>query len=186
MANTAVFGIYSTHEQVAAAAERMRTDGFRTADISVLCSDSAGTKDLALQRNSKTLPGAAKGGIIGIIVGGAIAWVLGAGILAIPALQPLLAAGPVLALLSGAGAGAIIGGAIGALAGSGTPQYQARRYQGRNRKGGILFSVHSDSPNWTRKAKTALEQTGAEGIGTLAEPRGDYGNTDRPSARLAG
>lgn len=182
MANTSVFGLYSTREQAAEAVGRMMTDGFRNTDLSVLCPDSVGTKDLGLRKNGRMLQGAAKGGIIGIIIGGVIGWLCGIGVWDFPA---LLEAGPILALLCGAGAGAVIGGIIGAAVGSRATEYTAKRYQGRTRNGGILLSIHSDDVAWTRKAKAALAQTGAEDIAAVKESKGDYGNTDHPTARLA-
>jgi len=186
MANTSVFGIYSTQEQAAEAVDRMKADGFRSADISVLCPDGVGSKDLGMRKHGKALQGAAKGGAVGIVVGGALGWLAGSGLMAMPALAPMAAAGPILAVLSGAGVGAIIGGIIGALIGLGVPEYEAKRYQGRTRSSGILLSLHSDDAAWTRKAKAALAQTGAQDIAAVTESKGDYGNSDRPAARLVG
>jgi hypothetical protein len=80
------------------------------------------------------------------------------------------------------GAGGAIGGTTGALIGLGIPEYQAKRYEGRMRKGGILLSVHADDHEWISKGKQILEQTGAEHISSTGETKGDFGNTDRPTA----
>jgi hypothetical protein len=50
------------------------------------------------------------------------------------------------------------------------------------RKGGILLSVHADDQEWARKGRQILEQTGAEDIASIGETKGDFGNTDRPTA----
>ncbi len=188
MANTAVFGIYPTREQVASAVDRRKNGGFRSADISLLWPHSVAGKHLALKMNAKTLQGAAKGGVAAIIIGGGLGWLAGIGFLAMPALRPLLAAGRTLpALLSGAGIGAVIGGLIGALIGGGVSEHKGkRRHQGPNRKNDILPSLHSDDAGGARKAKAASAQTGAGDIGISAESKADYGNTDRPGVRQAG
>jgi len=71
-----------------------------------------------------------------------------------------------------------------ALIGLGMPEYQAKRYEGRMRKGGILLSVHADDREWTCKGKQILEQTGAEDISSTGETKGDFGNTDHPTSRV--
>jgi hypothetical protein len=70
----------------------------------------------------------------------------------------------------------------GALIGLGIPEYHAKRYEGRMRKGGILLSVHADDHEWANKGRHILEQTGAEDIASTTETKGDFGNTDRPTA----
>ena len=55
----------------------------------------------------------------------------------------------------------------------GIPEYEAKRYKGRVKDGGILMSVHSDNSDQTKRAKTILEQTGAEDISSTGEATGD-------------
>ena len=100
--------------------------------------------------------------------------------LAIPGLGPLLAAGPLVATLAGIGAGGTVGGFTGALIGLGLPEYEAKRYEGRIRRGGILLSVHCDDSEWKRKAKAILKHAGAEHIASTSEATGDFANSDRP------
>ena len=106
---------------------------------------------------------------------------VGIGALAIPGLGPFIAAGPIMA--AGAGVGGAVGGVTGALVGMGIPEYEAKRYEGRIKNGGILLSAHSDSSDWTSKAKTILERTGAEDISSTGETKGDFQNTDRPMVK---
>jgi hypothetical protein len=77
---------------------------------------------------------------------------------------------------------------IGALAGMGIPEYEAKRYEGRIREGGVLLSVHCDNADWVKRAKEMLRQTGAQDIASAGEERGDYANADKPMprARTAG
>jgi hypothetical protein len=88
-----------------------------------------------------------------------------------------------MAALAGAGVGGAVGGLTGALIGMGIPEYEAKRYEGRVKNGGILLSVHSDDSHWTRRAKDVLKRTGAEDISSTGESKGDVQNTDRPMVR---
>ena len=62
-----------------------------------------------------------------------------------------------MAALAGVGAGGLAGGIAGALIGMGIPEYEANRYEGRIKEGGILLSVHADDRDWKKKGK---EHTG--------------------------
>jgi hypothetical protein len=182
--NTGVFGIYPTHERADVAVDTLRSKGFRSTDISVLFPQNAGSKAFGHEKGTKSAEGAAAGGGTGAVIGGALGWLAGIGMLAIPGVGPFIAAGPIVAALAGMGAGGAIGGMTGALIGLGMPEYQAKRYEGRMRKGGILLSVHADDHEWTSKGKQILEQTGAEDISSTGETKGDFGNTDRPTGRI--
>ena len=181
--NTALFGIYPTHASADAAVDTLRSKGFRNTDISVMFPQNVGSKEFGHEKGTKSAEGAVAGGGTGAIVGGALGWLAGIGLLAIPGVGPFVAAGPIVAALAGIGAGGAIGGTTGALIGLGIPEYQAKRYEGRMRKGGILLSVHADDPEWVSKGKQVLQQTGAEDISSTGETKGDFGNTDRPTSR---
>ena len=182
--NTAVFGIYPTHASADAAVDTLKTKGFRSTDISVLFPENVGSKDFGHEKGTTSAEGAVAGGGSGAVIGGALGWLAGIGMLAIPGVGPFIAAGPIVAILAGMGAGGAIGGVTGALIGLGIPEYQAKRYEGRMRKGGILLSVHTDDPEWASKGKRILEQTGAEDISSAGETKGDFGNSDRPTVRV--
>jgi hypothetical protein len=181
--NTAVYGIYPNRLAVEEAVDRLRAAGFRNADVSVLFSDNQGTKDFAHEKNTKAPEGATTGAAAGGLAGGVLGWLTGIGALAIPGLGPLIAAGPIVAALAGAGALGAVGGMIGALAGMGIPEYEAKRYEGRIREGGVLLSVHCDNSDWVKRAKEMLAQTGAQDIASANEERGDYDNSDKPLPR---
>jgi hypothetical protein len=69
------------------------------------------------------------------------------------------------------------------VAGLGVPEYIAKRYAGRIRRGGILLSVHCDSREWRDRAEQTLKNTGARKISSAAEAAADYGTTDKPTER---
>jgi hypothetical protein len=183
MANTAVFGIYATRPQVENAVDELKAAGFRNTDISVLFPENVGTKEFAHEKDTKAPEGTATGVVTGGVIGGALGWLAGIGSLAIPGVGPLIAAGPIIGALSGIGAGGVIGGIAGALIGMGIPEYEAKRYEGRIKRGNILLSVHSDNNEWREKAKNILEDTGAEDISSASEVKGDFANADRPNVK---
>ena len=125
----------------------------------------------------------ATGATSGAIVGGALGWLAGIGALAIPGVGPLIAAGPIIAALTGVGVGGAVGGITGGLVGLGIPEYEAKRYEGRIKTGNILLSVHADDSEWTNKAERILKNTGAEDISSTSESKGDYANADKPMPR---
>src|SRR5436189_2438612 len=181
--NTAAFGIYSNRIGVENAVDRLKMEGFRNTDISVLFPENVGTKDFEHEKNTKAPEGATAGAGTGAVVGGTLGWLAGIGALAIPGIGPFIAAGPIVAALAGAGAGGAVGGLVGALVGMGIPEYEAKRYEGRIKSGGILLSVHCDNSEWTSKAKDILERTGAEDVTSTGEASADFSKTDRPMLR---
>lgn len=182
--NTAVFGIYPSRLAVEEAVDHLRSAGFRNTDISVLFPDNQGTKDFAHEKNTKAPEGSTTGVVAGGIAGGVLGWLTGIGALAIPGLGPFIAAGPIVAALAGAGAVGTLGGIIGALVGMGIPEYEARRFEGRIRDGGVLMSVHCDNADWVKRAKEVMAQTGGQDIGSEGEKAGDYANADKPMPRV--
>lgn len=181
--NTAAFGIYPNEASLRNAVQTLESEGFRTTDISVLFPENQGTKDFAHEKGTKAPEGAATGAGSGAVVGGVLGWLAGVGTLAIPGVGPFLAAGPIMAALAGAGVGGAAGGLVGALAGAGIPEYEAKRYEGRIKNGGILVSVHCDNSEWTSKAKDILERTGAEDVSSTGEASADFAESDKPKPR---
>ena len=181
--NTAVFGLYRDESAVNAGVDGLRAAGYRNTDISVQFPDNRGTKDFAHEKNTKAPEGSVAGGASGLAIGGALGWLAGIGALAIPGIGPFIAAGPIVAALAGAGAGVAVGGLLGALVGMGIPEYEAKRYEGRIRSGGILLSVHCDSSEWVGRAKQILKDTGAEDIGSAGEAGADFLQSDKPLER---
>jgi len=171
--NTAVFGICQSVSQLEATVDELKAAGFRSDDISVLFPDKEGTRDFAMEKNTKAPEGAAAGAGSGAVLGGTLGWLVGIGALAIPGLGPFVAAGPIMAALAGAGVGGAVGGLTGALVGMGIPELEAKRYEGKIKSGGILLSVHSDKSEWTKKAKDILERRKVEDISSTGEASAD-------------
>jgi len=183
--NTAAFGIYRDRVGVETAVDMLRNAGFRNTDISVLFPHNEGTKDFVAEKNTKAPEGTAAGVGTGAVIGGALGWLAGIGALAIPGVGPFIAAGPIMAALAGVGVGGAVGGITGALIGMGIPEFEAKRYEGRIKEGGILLSVHCDDSEWTKRAKQVLEQSGAEDVTSTGEAKADFQKTDKPMQRAS-
>ena len=181
--NSVAYGIYSTREMAENAVDQLLAAGFRNEDISVLLQDNAGTKDFAHEKATKAPEGTTTGAITGGAIGGTLGLLAGIGALAIPGLGPFIAAGPIMGALAGIGSGGVVGGVIGALVGMGIPEFEAKRYEGRIKSGGILLSVHCDNGDWVSKAKDVLKRTGAEDVSSTSEASADYSESDRPLRR---
>lgn len=163
------FGIYESRGTLESAVERLKSEGFRSSDISVLMADAASTQKFAHQKETKAPEGATTGAGTGAVLGGAMGWLVGVGALAIPGMGPFIAAGPIMAALAGVAAGGAIGAVSGALIGMGIPEYEAKRFEGMVKDGGILMSVHCDDHDWKKRAVDLLEQTGAKDVSTSSE-----------------
>jgi hypothetical protein len=182
--NKSVFGIYSSRSAVENTVLALKNAGFQQSDVSVLLPENLGNREIATEKNTKAPEGATAGGGTGAVIGGTLGWLVGIGALAIPGLGPFIAAGPIMAALAGAGVGGAVGGVTGALVGMGIPEFEAKRYEGRLQKGGILVSVHCDTSEEVKRAKDILQRTGAEDISTAGETSADV--KDVPSTRKAG
>jgi hypothetical protein len=178
--NKVVYGIYKSRAAVENAVDALKAAGFRNTDISVLLPENSSNKEFAHKKDTKAPEGTAAGATTGAVVGGALGWLAGIGALAIPGVGPFIAAGPIMGALGGIGAGGVVGGLVGALVGMGIPEYEAKRYEGMIRDGGILASVHCDDSDWVKRAKEILERTGATDISSTGEASADYEKTDRP------
>ncbi len=170
---TAVLGIFQTRSAVDYAVDQLKINGFRNSDISVLMPTKEGSDEFAHEKHTKAPEGVTTGATSGALLGGGLGWLVGMGSLAIPGIGPFIAAGPIMAALAGMGVGGAVGGVAGALVGAGIPEYEAKRFEGMVKGGGILLSVHVDDHEWSRKAKDLLERTGAKDIASTSEERSD-------------
>lgn len=167
--NTAVFGIYNNIAEAERAVDYIVASGFTHDDISVLLPDVQSSKEFAHEKNTKAPEGTTTGAAAGGVLGGALGLLAGIGALAIPGVGPFIAAGPIMGALAGLGVGGAVGGLIGALVGLGLPEYEAKRYEGRVKNGGILLSVNCNSSEEISRAKEVLKATHAEDISSAGE-----------------
>jgi hypothetical protein len=169
----AVFGIYQNVKQAERTVDDLMAAGFSNDDMSVLLPDNQSTKDFAHDKSTKAPEGTTAGVTAGGAIGGTLGLLAGIGVLAIPGVGPLIAAGPIMAALAGLGVGGAVGGVIGALVGMGIPEYEAKRYEGHIKAGGVLLSVHCETLEKIARAKDLLKHTGAQDISSSSEASAD-------------
>lgn len=169
MASKSIFCLANDEAQASRIVGDLKAAGFANHDISALLPDKSATRDFAHEKGTKAPEGAITGVGAGGVLGGALGWLAGAGALAIPGIGPFVAAGPIMAALSGAAVGAAAGGIVGALVGMGIPEFEAKRYEGKIREGRILIAVHSEDSDQTRRAKDIFDRAGASDIATAGE-----------------
>jgi hypothetical protein len=169
MSTKSVFCIATTRSQADLIVNRLQSSGFSNNDISVLFPDKETTRDFAHEKNTKAPEGIATGAGTGGVVGGALGWLAGIGALAIPGVGPFIAAGPIMAALSGAAVGATVGGIAGGLIGLGIPELEAKRYEGKVKAGNILLSVHTENSDEIKAAEKIFQNAGAQDICTTGE-----------------
>ncbi len=169
MSKKSVFCIATSRGLADRIVDQLKAASFSNNDISVLFPDKGTTRDFAHEKNTKAPEGAVAGASTGGVVGGALGWVVGIGALAIPGVGPFIAAGPILAALSGAAIGAAAGGIAGGLIGLGIPELEAKRYEGKVKEGNILLSVHTENSEEIKRAKEIFTNAGAHDICTTGE-----------------
>ena len=166
---TSVFCIAPSQSKASEIVGQLKSSGFSDNDISVLFPDKNSTRDFAHEKNTKAPEGATAGAGAGGVVGGTLGLLAGIGLLAIPGVGPFIAAGPIIASLSGIAVGAAVGGIAGALIGMGIPELEAKRYEGKVKDGNILISAHSENAEECKRAKEIFEKLGATDIGSTSE-----------------
>jgi hypothetical protein len=169
MSKKSVFCIATDRNQAELIVARLQAAGFSSNDVSVLFPDQQSTRDFAHEKNTKAPEGIATGAGTGGVVGGALGWLAGIGALAIPGVGPFIAAGPIIAALSGAAVGATVGGIAGGLIGLGIPELEAKRYEGKIRDGNLLLSVHTENSDEIDSAKEIFKAANAQDICVTGE-----------------
>jgi hypothetical protein len=127
----------------------------RSAADNALTEDGAGLVDSMRGVNERADDGsnAAAGAVTGGVVGGAAGLAASLMGLAIPGIGPIIAAGPIVSLLTGAGVGAVAGGLIGGLTDMGVSRADAEYYAEAVRRGGALVTVRADDARAERAAE---------------------------------
>ena len=164
MSKKSVFCIATSRNQADQIVDQLKSANFSNNDISVLFPDKGTTRDFAHEKNTKAPEGAVAGASTGGVIGGALGWIAGIGALAIPGVGPFIAAGPIMAALSGLAVGAAVGGIAGGLIGLGIPEIEAKRYEGKIRSGNILLSCHCESGEEVARAKDVMHRSAAHDV----------------------
>jgi hypothetical protein len=144
--------------------DSLKRAGFGSEDISILMADKGENRDFAEKHDTKAPEGAATGAGTGALLGGGLGWLAGIGTIAVPGVGALIAAGPIMAAISGAALGGTLGGISGALIGMGIPDEEAAHYETRVKSGRALISVHAESAAEAERAREILNSSGAQDV----------------------
>ncbi|WP_150268203.1 general stress protein [Paenibacillus tepidiphilus] len=139
-----IVGVFATEQEATRAIEELQSRGVPTDDISVITRDRDDLKNISEDTGTLAPEGVATGAATGGVVGGVAGLLAGIGALAIPGIGPILAAGPIVATLTGAAIGAGAGGLVGGLIGLGIPEDEAREYETFVDRGDILVLVEEN------------------------------------------
>jgi hypothetical protein len=171
MSKKSVYCISTSKVQAEQIVNQLKSDHFSNNDISVLFPDKDTTRDFAHQKSTKAPEGAVAGAGTGGVIGGALGWIAGIGALAIPGVGPFIAAGPIVAAVSGVAIGGAVGGITGGLIGLGIPEIEAKRYESKIKEGNILISVHTENSTQINLAKDIFKKAGANDICATGEAK---------------
>src|SRR6478736_5527368 len=158
MSKSSMFGIVKTHAQAEQLVQDLQTAGFAASEISVLLPDNEGKHDIGHVKATKAHEGATTGAATGAVAGGVLGLLAGIGALAIPGVGPFIAAGPIMAALSGAAVGGTTGGLVGGLIGLGIPEIEAKRYENKLKTGNYLLAVHAKDGDAEDRAEAIFKQ----------------------------
>lgn len=161
---SSIVGIVESRAQAEALVSALQQSGIASSDISALFPDKEGSRDFAHEHSTKAPEGAVTGASTGGLIGGGLGLLAGIGALAIPGVGPLIAAGPLMAALSGAAAGAAVGGLTGAMIGLGIPEMEAKVYEGKVRGGNILVAAHVADSDTAKRVKGMFKNHGATDV----------------------
>jgi hypothetical protein len=157
--STLITGMFNSRDKAEQASEELMKAGFSAEDISILMSETTQGREFGIKKATKAPEGAVAGAAIGGVLGAIAAGLAAVGTIAVPGLA-LVAAGPIVAALSGLGAGAATGGLTGALIGLGMPEHEAKFMNEEIERGGILVGVYSHKDR-VQLAREILESCGA-------------------------
>ena len=163
MSKQTITAMFDSYDDAASAVSRLEAAGIPHADISIVSNDegqrtrfdatgTAGTSASSATHgeHSDTATGAGTGASVGTALGGGAGLLAGLGMLAIPGLGPVVAAGWLAATLGGAGAGAATGGILGSLVGAGVDESHAHSYAEGIQRGGTLVTVRAEDAHYER------------------------------------
>jgi hypothetical protein len=166
---SSVFGFADSISEAEKIVAELRDACFPPESVSLLYPRDAHHDEILIEKGNKAPEGVAAGAGTGGFVGGALGWLTGIGALAIPGAGPFVAAGPIMAALSGVALGATVGGIAGGLFGVGIPEYEATHLEERIRNGEILIAVRVVTDLQQASAVNILRSGGASDVAYAAE-----------------
>ncbi|HEX4884878.1 MAG TPA: hypothetical protein VFX05_12115 [Casimicrobiaceae bacterium] len=167
-----IVGSFDSFNEAHEVANELRAAGFLDSDISIVANNADGSYENDARLGDKAATRAvrdddtsatAKGAVAGAVVGGGAGLAASLAGLAIPGIGPIIAAGPIVATLAGAGTGAVAGGLIGGLVDLGVPEHDAEYYAEAVRRGGALVTIRADESR-AEEAADIMRDRGAVDI----------------------
>jgi tetrahydromethanopterin S-methyltransferase subunit C len=163
-----VFALVNDSYHAERAVYALRDASVNPNSISLLYpNNTGGLEDVKTVNATKAPEGTVTGATTVGILGGIGGFLIGMGALAIPGVGPFIAAGPIMAALSGAAIGAAVGGIGGALVGMGVPEYEAKSYDASVKAGKTLIAVHCVDANESKSVRNVLSEANATDISTV-------------------
>jgi hypothetical protein len=167
MTTKTITALFDTREAADYALYKLDQSGFTQDQVSLLVSEETRGKHFGIVEDDKSDEGAVAGAAIGGLTAALYVGLASAGAFFIPGLN-LVVSGALIGSLAGLGAGAAAGGLIGALVGAGIPEHEAKVYEERVRKGGILVAISAVSDEEEKTIKAILEGSNAQSIKAMA------------------
>jgi uncharacterized membrane protein len=161
-----IVGSFDSFNEAHRVANDLRAAGYLDSDISIVANNATGEyrdDERVRAASDKETSATAKGAVTGAVVGGGAGLAASLAGLAIPGIGPIIAAGPIVATLAGAGTGAVAGGLIGGLVDLGVPENDAQYYAESVRRGGALVTVRADAAR-ADEAAAIMRERGAVDI----------------------
>lgn len=156
--HAAAFAIFPDRMSIETVLTRLRCEGFRSSDVSVLFRENRGTWEQTHREYSKTYVAAGATSIPGRSSHGALRWLAGIGVIEIPGQGNFVAVGPVRAALKATEFGGFHGALVLSLMSMGVPEWQAKRYERRLSERWFLLSVQSTDSCVMIKARRIFEE----------------------------
>src|SRR5712671_5035427 len=164
-----IVGIFDQRSDAERAVRDLMDNGFRREDISLIAGNPSDEPSQSTITSSEGMSSTAAGAGTGAFIGGLGGLLIGLGVLAIPGVGPVIAAGPLATTLIGAGVGAAAGGLIGSLLDIGVPEEEAGYYAEGIRRGSTLVSVSTDDEMMIDRAVNIFERHNAIDIDRRVE-----------------
>ncbi|KRE92151.1 low temperature-induced protein [Paenibacillus sp. Soil766] len=177
-----IIGVFNTEEEAIRVINQLKAAGFNSEELSVVGRNHDDLDHVEVATESKAGEGLATGAATGGVLGGVTGLLVSIGALAIPGVGPIIAAGPIVAILTGAAVGASAGGLVGGLVGLGIPEEEAIQYHEYVQNGKVLVLVNSDADRANlayqifRDHKSLNADTYSPDYGYTSSP---YGANDR-------
>lgn len=160
---TTITGLFKTPSGAANAVRALEARAIPARDISIVAAESVDRESFGIEQSSKAGEGAAVGAGLGGAIGALVAGFTAVGTLATGG-AGLVAAGPIVAAFTGAGAGAAAGGAVGTAVGLAIPEHEVKFFDDALKRGAVLVGVQWEADEREKAVKEVFKTMEADKI----------------------